>query len=222
MNKSKNSIDQNKKALSMWNSWSKYRHGTPVYDLWLDNYSNDLEKYKESKFLDLGCGIGADTQYLIERGYKVISVDYSKEAINNINLNIKGGEGKILDMNEKFTFDDNSFYLIIADISLHYFNEEKTIFIMNEIKRILKKNGILLARVSSINDKYYGAGSGDEIEERFYDHGGYSQRYFNEDDLKKFFGIIGKFTFVEKAMTRKEAYYSNPKMLYHVRVECDK
>ena len=94
MNKSKNSIDQNKKALSMWNSWSKYRHGTPVYDLWLDNYSKDLEKYKESKFLDLGCGIGADTQYLIERGYKVISVDYSKEAINNINSNIKGGEGK--------------------------------------------------------------------------------------------------------------------------------
>ena len=222
MNKKNKNIDQNKKALSMWNGWSKGRHGKPIYDLWLDDYSKDLEKFNESKFLDLGCGIGADTQYLIERGYKVISVDYSKEAINNINLNIKGGEGKILDMNEKFTFDDNSFYLIIADISLHYFNEEKTKHIMNEIKRILKKNGILLARVSSINDKYYGAGSGDEIEERFYDHGSYSQRYFNEDDLKKYFGIIGKFSFVEKGMTRKEAYYSMPKMLYHVRVECDK
>ena len=218
----KKEIDHNKKALSMWNGWSKSRFGKPIYDLWLDDYKSDLEKFKNSKFLDLGCGIGADTLYLIERGYKVISVDYSKEAINNILSNIKGSEAKILDMNEKFTFENNSFNLIIADISLHYFNEEKTKNIMNEIKRILNKNGILICRVSSINDKYYGAGSGTEIEKRFYDHGSYAQRYFNEDDLNKFFSIIGKFTFVEKAMTRKESYYSMPKMLYQVRVECDK
>ncbi len=218
----KKEIDHNKKALSMWNGWSKSRSGKPIYDLWLDDYKSDLEKFKNSKFLDLGCGIGADTLYLIERGYKVISVDYSKEAINNILSNIKGSEAKILDMNEKFTFENNSFNLIIADISLHYFNEEKTKNIMNEIKRILNKNGILICRVSSINDKYYGAGSGTEIEKRFYDHGSYAQRYFNEDDLNKFFSIIGKFTFVEKAMTRKEAYYSKPKMLYQVRVECNK
>lgn len=218
----KKEIDHNKKALSMWNGWSKSRSGKPIYDLWLDDYKSDLEKFKNSKFLDLGCGIGADTLYLIERGYKVISVDYSKEAINNILSNIKGSEAKILDMNEKFTFENNSFNLIIADISLHYFNEEKTKNIMNEIKRILNKNGLLICRVSSINDKYYGAGSGTEIEKRFYDHGSYAQRYFNEDDLNKFFSIIGKFTFVEKAMTRKESYYSMPKMLYQVRVECDK
>ena len=218
----KKEIDHNKKALSMWNGWSKSRSGKPIYDLWLDDYKSDLEKFKNSKFLDLGCGIGADTLYLIERGYKVISVDYSKEAINNILSNIKGSEAKILDMNEKFTFENNSFNLIIADISLHYFNEEKTKNIMKEIKRILNKNGILICRVSSINDKYYGAGSGTEIEKRYYDHGSYAQRYFNEDDLNKFFSIIGKFTFVEKAMTRKESYYSMPKMLYQVRVECDK
>ena len=126
----KKEIDHNKKALSMWNGWSKSRSGKPIYDLWLDDYKSDLEKFKNSKFLDLGCGIGADTLYLIERGYKVISVDYSKEAINNILSNIKGSEAKILDMNEKFTFENNSFNLIIADISLHYFNEEKNKNIM--------------------------------------------------------------------------------------------
>ena len=215
-------IDHNKKALSMWNGWSKSRHGKPVYDLWLDDYKNDLNKYKFSKFLDLGCGNGADTLYLLERGYKVISCDYSEEAINNINNNIKGGEGKILDMNEKFFFNDNTFFIIIADISLHYFNEEKTIHIMNEIKRILKKNGLLIARVSSINDKSYGAGSGYEIEKRYYDHGIYAQRYFNEDDIYKFFGIIGNLSFIEKPMTRNEGYYSRPKYLYQVRVECNK
>ena len=215
-------IDHNRKALSMWNGWSRSRHGKPAYDLWLDDYKKDLDRYKYTKFLDLGCGTGADTLYLIERGYKVISADYSKESINNINLNIPGGEGIILDMNERFCFDDNSFCIIIADICLHYFNEVKTIHVMNEIKRILKKDGLLIARVSSINDKYYGSGSGYEIEKRYYDHGSYAQRYFNEEDLYKFFGIIGDLTFIEKPMTRKEAYYSMPKYLYQVRVVCNK
>ena len=35
-------------------------------------------------------------------------------------MNIVGGEGKILDMNEKFTLEDNSFSIIVADICLHY------------------------------------------------------------------------------------------------------
>ena len=135
----KNIDDDNRKALPMWNDFSKSRKGKPVYDLWLNEYKADLEKFKNTKFLDLGCGNGADTLYLIERGYKVISVDYSKGAINNINLNIEGSEAKILDMNEKFFFEDNSFNIIIADICLNFFNEEKTIHIMNEIKRILKK-----------------------------------------------------------------------------------
>ena len=217
-----NNIDHNKKSLPMWDNWSKSRHGTPVYDLWLDDYKKDLDRYKNTKFLDLGCGNGADTLYLIERGYKVISVDYSKEAVYNINHNIKGGEGKILDMNEKFTFKDNSFYIIIADICLHFFNEEKTIHIMNEIKRILNKGGLLISRVSSVNDKHFGAGQGIELEKRYYDQGSWAQRYFNEEDLNKFFGIIGNFSFVEKTMIRDEPFYSVPKYLYQVRVVCNK
>ena len=218
----KREIDHNRKSLSMWNNWSKSRHGKPVYDLWLDDYKNDLDKFKNSKFLDLGCGNGPDTLYLIERGYKVISTDYSKEAVYNINMNIKGGEGKILDMNERFTFEDNSFNIIIADICLQFFNEEKTKHIMKEIKRILNKDGLLIARVPSINDKNFGAGYGVELEKRYYDQGSWAQRYYNEEDLKKFFGIIGKFTFVEKTMTRAEPFYSKPKYLYQVRVVCNK
>ena len=218
----KKEIDNNRKSLPMWNNWSKSRHGKTVYDLWLDDYKKDLDKDKNSKFLDLGCGNGPDTLYLIERGYKVISADYSKEAVYNINMNIKGGEGKVLDMNERFTFEDNSFNIIIADICLQFFNEEKTKHIMNEIKRILNKNGLLIARVPSINDTHFGAGYGVELEKRYYDQGSWAQRYYNEEDLKKFFGIIGKYTFVEKTMIRDEPFYSKPKYLYQVRVVCNK
>lgn len=211
----------NIKALPMWNGWSCARRGIPIYDAWLDDYKDDLDKHSGSIILDLGCGIGADTAYLIERGYKVLSADYSREALSSIHEHIPGSEVMCVDMNQPLPFSNNSFSVVVADISLHYFDLATTISIMEEIKRILKPRGILLARVSSMNDVYYGAGSGMEIEERFYDHGSYAQRYFNEEDIKRFFGLIGKYTFKETAMTRKEAYYSHPKMLYQIKVEKD-
>ncbi len=40
---------------------------------------------KNSKILELGCGEGRDAIYLLEHGYNVLGVDYSKEAIKKCN-----------------------------------------------------------------------------------------------------------------------------------------
>lgn len=102
--------------------------------------------YKETKkILDLGCGIGADTLYLLERGYNVLSCDFSVEALKSIENNIPNSKTLYLDMMKKFPIADKKYSLIIADLSLHYFNNETTIHIMKEIKRILKDGGVLLA-----------------------------------------------------------------------------
>lgn len=102
--------------------------------------------YKETKkILDLGCGIEADTLYLLERGYNVLSCDFSVEALKSIENNIPNSKTLYLDMMKKFSIADKKYSLIIADLSLHYFNNETTIHIMKEIKRILKDGGVLLA-----------------------------------------------------------------------------
>ena len=212
-------MDHNKKALPMWEGWSKYRSGVPAYDPWLDAYQNDLDRAKDKQFLDLGCGTGADTQYLTERSYSVLAADYSRSALRSIQKYIPGCETVYVDMNEPLPFRDGQFPVIVADMSLHYFNHRKTVHIMKEIKRILTPGGVLLARVSSVNDVAYGAGSGRELETRFYDHGGYAQRYLNEQDVEDFFGLIGKYSFRETAMTRQDSYYSRPKIMYEIRVE---
>lgn len=94
-------------------------------------------------------------------------------------------------MMKKFPIADNKYSLIIVDLSLHYFNNETTIHIMREIKRILKDNGILLSRVSSINDFNFGAGQGEELEDNYYFEGDYTKRFFDLEDVNKYFGIIG-------------------------------
>lgn len=205
--------------LEMWDNWSKRRASVPVYDNWLDDYNDILTENKDTEILDLGCGIGADTLYLIERGYNVLSCDFSNEALKSIRENIPNSKTKNLDMLEEFPFADESYSLIIADLSLHYFNNNTTIHIMNEIKRVLKDNGVLLARVASVNDFNFGAGIGKQLEKNFYFEGDYTKRFFDQKDVNKYFGIIGEAESFETSMIRNEEEYSKPKMLYQVRVK---
>ena len=74
--------------LKMLDNWSKRRSSVPFYDLWLDEYKNILQENKDNEILDLGCEIGADTLYLLERGYNVLSCDFSVEALKSIENNI--------------------------------------------------------------------------------------------------------------------------------------
>ena len=204
--------------VKMWDNWSKKRSSIPVYDLWLDEYKDILEKNKDNDILDLGCGIGADTLYLIERGYNVLSCDFSKEALKNVEDNIPNSKTMYLNMLEKFPIDNDTYSLIIADLSLQYFNSQDTIHIMNEIKRILKTDGILLARVASVNDFNFGVGVGEELEKNFYFEGDYTKRFFDLEDVNRYFGIIGSVEAEETSMTRDEEEYSKPKILYKVKV----
>lgn len=205
--------------LEMWDNWSKKRASVPVYDNWLDDYIDIINENKGIEILDLGCGIGADTLYLIEKGFNVLSCDFSNEALKSIRENIPNSKTEYLDMQKTFSFENESYSLIIADLSLHYFDNETTIHIMNEIKRILKPNGVLLARVASVNDFNYGAGIGKLLEKNFYFEGDYTKRFFDQNDVNKYFGIIGEIESSETSMIRNEQEYSKPKMLYRVKVK---
>lgn len=205
--------------VKMWDNWSKRRSSVPVYDLWLDEYKDILQENKDNEILDLGCGIGADTLYLLERGYNVLSCDFSVEALKSIENNILNSKTLYLDMMKKFSIADKKYSLIIADLSLHYFNNETTIHIMEEIKRILKDGGVLLGRVASINDFNFGAGQGEKLENNFYFEGAYTKRFFDLEDVNKYFGIIGDVEAKETQMTRDEEEYSKPKVLYTIKVE---
>ena len=195
-------------------SHKTYSMGKITYDNWLDKYKDVLDKCK-TKVLDLGCGVGNDTLYLTERGFKVIACDYSDVALKHLKEQLKSVETKWLDISTPLPFKDTTFDLVIADLSLHYFDGKTTIAIMKEIKRILKPNGHLLARVNSIADKNFGAGNGQKIEDNYYFVEGYNKRFFSIEDAKKFFSYIGKTKIKEADMLR----YREPKKVIEVDVE---
>lgn len=196
------------------NSHLKYSMGAISYDDWLDNYKSALDECR-TKVLDLGCGAGNDTLYLINKGFKVLSCDYSQVALDKINQDIEGAETLLMDISQQFPFENGSFDLIIADLSLHYFDESTTFAIMQEIRRVLTTKGKLIARVNSIEDINYGAQQGVKIEDNFYFVGGYNKRFFTIDDANKFFSCIGSIEIKETDMMR----YSKPKKVIEICAE---
>ncbi len=171
-----------------WNrTFSKYDFRPLVYDDWLDKFSPLLEKSRSEAIIDLGCGTGNDTLYLKKRGFKVISCDFSAEALKRLDHFIENPEKKLFDMRERFPFPDNYARIIISDLSLHYFSRAETGRIIGELSRVLENRGILICRINSTNDINHGAGQGEKIEENFYSFNGSLKRFFDKDEIEYFF-----------------------------------
>ena len=203
------------KFQEFWNkSYETYSTDGKVYSSWLDKYSDVIGRCK-TKVLDLGCGIGYDSHYLTQRGLDVIACDFSEVALSRLKERVENIETILLDISEKLPFENNSFDLIIADLSLHYFDAKTTEKILKEIKRILTPKGYLLARVNSIHDVNHGAGNGEKIEENFYFVNGYNKRFFNIEDAEKFFSLAGKTIVREEDMSR----FNKPKKVVEIQVE---
>lgn len=201
-------------SIEYWNRiHKKYDREDIKYDDWLDSFLDIIEKC-ETPILDLGCGSGNNTLYLINHNKRVIACDLSENAIKSIIENFPEiEEAKNFNMLDGIPYQDNSFDIIIADLSLHYFKKEDTIRLIEDLKRILKQGGHIILRVNSINDINHGAGQGLEVEKHLYEtDDGRLKRFFDEDDIRSFFKDFNIEYLNEEIMTR----YKLEKRLYKV------
>lgn len=113
------------------------------------------EKYKveNRNILDLGCGTGRNANYLAEMGNKVIGIEISKTAIQ-----IAQARGRELgqdvdyrlgDIGEPYKIDDNSIDIVLDVTSSNSLNEKRRDIYLNEVNRVLRKGGPLLAGAPS-------------------------------------------------------------------------
>lgn len=200
-------------ALHEWNKLFLSRGAEkPKYDDWLDKYHDYLNESKETPIIDLGCGSGNDTLYLAERGYRVISCDYSMEALNRLKYFIEKPETRLFNMLDGLPFDKNSACVVIADLSIHYFSWNDTKKIINDIARVLVTEGYFICRVNSVKDINYGAGQGIKLEDNFYNVHGNLKRFFDQEQLLKLFRNWEILNMNEYEMNR----YKDPKLVWEM------
>lgn len=180
-------------------------------NVWLDKYYDNIIK-NSFNILDLGCGCGENVKYLLEKEKNVSACDYSDSAIKIINTNFPSVKTKVFDMSDGLEYNDNTFDLIIAELSIHYFSEEVTLNIISELKRILNKNGNLILKVNSVKEFENGESQGKQIEKNFFELNNKKKRFFDEDEIKRFFKDWNIVSILENEMVK----YYKPK----VSLEC--
>ena len=174
--------------LHEWNNlYSSCGQERPKIDDWLDKFLSIINQSADTPIIDLGCGFGNDTLYLSEKGFKVISCDYSQEALKRLVYFIPHPDTRLFNMLDGLPFPDGAAKVILADLSLHYFSSADTDGIIKEISRVLTDGGHLICRLNSVNDVEYGAGIGVEIEENYYSNDGRYKRFFDKKQISHFF-----------------------------------
>jgi len=176
-------------AHSRWDRLhAAYERDQISYDLWLQDFDSVLQSCR-TPIVDLGCGSGSDTKYLIERGKAVIACDYSARASENIRKNFpEVHDALCFDMTGGLPFADGFTDILIADLSLHYFTERVTKAILAEIRRVLTPRGVMLFRLNSHKDVNFGAGQGAEVEKNYFrTEDGRYKRFFDREDICRIF-----------------------------------
>jgi len=114
------------------------------------------------RVFDLGCGAGRHCVYLAKNGFDVVGVDASKSALR---LAKEWGRRENL-KNVTFTqatmtnipFCDCLFDAVVSVSVIHHAVKMHIEEAVNEIYRVLKRNGLFLANLASVEDPRYGTG----------------------------------------------------------------
>lgn len=139
----------------------------------------------EGKLLEIGAGVGQDSTYFTNEGFDVTATDISRHALNFMRNNGPAASKiRYLDGARPLPFPDNSFEVVYANLSLHYFDSQTTEALFAEIHRVLKPSGTLSALFNSTNDPE--ANHGKQIEPGYREINGITKRFVSPEDARRF------------------------------------
>ncbi len=156
-------------------------------DIWLNKYTEIFKKVKFGKALDLGCGLGQYTSFLLDKGFDTISADISKDVLKKVKENNPNTETIMLDMSKSLPFQDKQFDLVFANLSIHYFDKETTEKLLEEIRRILKDDGYFIGSVNSSKTYKFIEDIAIELEPNYYKENGRTVRLWDKEQFDYFF-----------------------------------
>ena len=187
-------------------------------DPWLSKWLPVIaERAKPDPVLEIGCGVGDDTETLVSAGLSVIAFDLSEQAVAEARVRAPAAAIVCQSVLDPFPVSGRV-GAIVASLSLHYFPWAQTKALVARMHKTLRPKGILVSRVNSTEDHNYGASGHPEIEKHYYLVDGKPKRFFDRAAVDALFGPGWTRLSVEHAHTTK---YKTPKAVWEVVVERD-
>jgi putative hydrolase of the HAD superfamily len=186
---SKTQILELKPELSGLNHWNNIWGNTkisPEYDGWLDFIKHEFTT--ETTLLELGVGSAVNLPaYGSLEAKNIYLSDFSSAAIAKLKKNYPKYQRFQQDISQPFPADLPKFNFIVADLCLHYFDNQTTTKIIDQLHSLLADNGQLIFRVNSTLDKTGGFGEGIEIEPHVFSLDNRIKHFFDDKELESLF-----------------------------------
>ncbi|MFF2532337.1 class I SAM-dependent methyltransferase [Brevibacillus sp. NPDC058079] len=179
--------------------WNRLYHASQSKSeiAWFNPYLDLLPK--RSQVFEIGCGTGDLGQFLIDNNHEVTGIDLSDEAILRAKEAVPKGKWFSHDIRNPLPLEDHSFDVIIASLSLHYFEDSQLTIITNELERVIKKDGVFVFRINSTNDQ-----------EANNMNNSINRRYFSKEEMDQWLSNWKVLEVGEKKLT----YYGKMKCLW--------
>lgn len=127
-----------------------YNHWAALYDAG-ENKTRDLDKeatiqtldkLRFSKVIELGCGTGKNTAYLLKRGHHIIGLDFSEEMLNKARQKIRAENVVLLktDLRSDWHIPNDYADLVTCSLVLEHIKDMGPIF--RQANEKLKKHGL--------------------------------------------------------------------------------
>ena len=160
--------------------WEEYYKNNDVHTMpwFLEKLDHDMlneinsKTFKEGKFLDLGTGSGTQASHLSSLGFNVIGSDLSQSAIEKAKKLYSEPQFVVDDILNS-NFSDNEFDYVFDRGIFHVFEKNQLPSYLSQIKRILKKNGLLFLKCMSVDEKNIPDGAGPNL--------------YSQEQVKEFF-----------------------------------
>lgn len=137
-------MDKSKIAVSTYEKiadiYTKQYFDDLTDNLYIDKFLEKLPK--DGKILDVGCGPGQFTKYMMDKGFQVEAVDYSNEMLTIAKQRVPAGSFRQMDMRE-LDFENESFDGLLVAYSLIHIPTEDIPKTMRGFHRILKSQGYM-------------------------------------------------------------------------------
>ena len=152
----------------------------------IDKYLSFLKPH--SSILDVGCGFGKISKYLVKKGFVVTGVDFSENMIELAKEQVPTGIFFVKDIKHPLNFK-NTFDGVIAPAVLLHIPKNEVTGVLKNITAPLKSKGYFYATVKEVRQD----GKDEEIVKES-DYGYDYERsfsYFTLDELKRYVHDIG-------------------------------
>ncbi len=137
------------KSANDYDSYYTSDFGKKVDEIEKKCFFGFMNRIKNKKVLEIGCGTGYWTEFFVQKGFSVTAIDIAEKMLEKAEKkNLKNVEFLKADVLQ-LPFKDNSFENIFAVTSLEFTENQPKAF--SEIFRVLKKDGYLL--VGGLNAK---------------------------------------------------------------------